>query len=169
MLAEERARLRAPRRVSFGGVEEIPRASPRRAPEEDEIATECEACLTVDVVGRGDQRDWGDEMVTRGTVLGNPFVMIGRKRRAEVVAAYGELLKGERGAHEIARDYLPSLMLSEQSARVTHAARLGALERLLRRARGGERLRLRCVCAPLVCHADVIAEWIESRVVQGTE
>ena len=54
----------------------------------------------------------------------------------EAVAAYWELLKGERSAHEIGREF--GVRVHESQGRVTHTRRMGALLRLAARVRAGE-------------------------------
>ena len=59
---------------------------------------------TIDALRSWDPRVAGEERVGRGTPLGNPFTVIGSGSADEAVAAYWELLKGERSAHEIGRE-----------------------------------------------------------------
>ena len=78
--------------------------------------------------------------VARPTALGNPFVVGKPYRREESIARY--------------RDWLASA-IAAGSPNV-----LGQLERIIEAARVGD-VTLLCHCAPLSCHAQVVAEYVE--------
>jgi hypothetical protein len=106
--------------------------------------------------------------VTRGTTLGNPFVMRGESERNAVVAAYAELLKTGGTVWGVARRYAVSgrvLSVDPAQSRVKMHSRLEALRRLAQRVRQGERIRIRCRCGLAArCHGDVIVDWVEKHV-----
>lgn len=103
-------------------------------------------------------RTAGDVAITRGTVLGNPFIMRGEGERDEAVACYARLLRGG-DVYALGRE--SGLAIHEASARVKHSSRLHAVGALAERAAAGERLRLVCACAPRLCHGHVLKAWIE--------
>ena len=117
------------------------------------------AAGSVTVVGPTAPMSSQDERVTRGTVLGNPFLVTSPADRDEAIAAYFTMLGGNGGTvHEIARS--AGLKVHAACARVPLSRRLGALRRLAVRVASGESLVLRCACKPLACHGDVVKEWV---------
>lgn len=82
------------------------------------------------------------EYIGRPSPLGNPFVLGRDGNRTEVVAKYRAWLLDE---------------LRNPDSRATLIYR-----RLVRMHHRGEHVALRCWCAPLPCHGDVLKELIES-------
>ena len=117
---------------------------------------------TIDALRSWDLRVAGEGRVGRGTPLGNPFTVIGSGSADEAVAAYWELLKGERSAHEIGRER--GVPVHESQGRVSHERRMGALKRLVDRVRCGEVVTVRCPCTHATCHAYMVREWVRREV-----
>jgi hypothetical protein len=118
----------------------------------------------IERVGPGEGRGHDDVRVTRGTLLGNPFVMRGETEREAVVAAYANLLRTSESLEVIAKRHGVDgkrLSVDPKQSRVKPHHRLEALRRLGQRVRRGEALRVRCACAcDERCHGDVIVEWV---------
>jgi hypothetical protein len=91
-------------------------------------------------VGRA-RRDRGI-LVARPSALGNPFVIGKDGDRRKVIEKY--------------REWFASAILSGRA--------MESFERIVQRARTGD-VTLLCYCAPLPCHADVIAEEVRLRLV----
>ena len=114
---------------------------------------------SVTVVGPSAPMGSHDERVTRGTVLGNPFLFTSPSDRDEAISAYWMMLRGKGGSvHQIAA--ASGLKVHSGCARVSLARRLGALRRLAKRVASGEKIVLRCACKPLACHGDVVKDWV---------
>ena len=124
-----------------------------------------EGRVTVAKATPGMLRTGGDVDIRRGTIYGNPFVMRRESERDDCVACYWALLKGDRGAYDLARAY--GLAVHDGSARIPHVHRVRALERLYRHVAAGGVIRLVCACAPRACHGHMIKAWLERRIASG--
>lgn len=81
------------------------------------------------------------EYIGRGSPLGNPFKIVANGyTRAQVISMYEEWLKNQ--------------ILNGNKAIISE------INRLLNIAANGD-LILRCYCAPLPCHGDVIKKFLE--------
>lgn len=113
----------------------------------------------------------------RGSSLGNPFTLShdGRSPEARartplreaVCGAYRELLcapVGARAATRVAEIFGGLQVEAAGDTSAAAQARHAALDELVVRARGGERLELLCTCHPLMCHAEALRDVILERV-----
>ena len=101
--------------------------------------------ITIEVINR--RTTTSGEYVGRPSPLGNPFQLAGHTRD-DVIDAYVEWL-----AFKI---------------RTKDSTVCGELERLRQKAIKNKKLVLACWCAPLRCHAQVIAETLAKAIVAGT-
>ena len=106
---------------------------------------------------------YAEVLIDRTTPLGNPFKMSTECLRDAVCDAYVEYIAdpAQADVREIA---LRRGLVVDRRFENAGAAAARAMEQLADRARAGEKLNLRCWCAPRRCHGDAIAEALAQRV-----
>ena len=122
--------------------------------------------MTVGRVGVPHPHGVSGRRVSRGTPLGNPFVMSREGERTAVCDAYSELVAlGASGPDR--RETLLALGRKHgfhgEVASWDGRAADARIDALAAEVRGGKRLRLDCFCAPRRCHAQSVAREVTER------